>query len=110
MKFEKRIVDGKEHLFSKVEFDLGEIQEHKKLIVNGHRAVTVPMGIKTSMLIMKETIKNMVKQEEFEKYEEYLEEYCKLYLNDVIGVESYPIHYSDDGTLQGIKKDIEIKN
>lgn len=108
MAIEKRMVNGKEHLVAVVEFDLGEIKQHVEKFVNGHRAVTIPMGIQTSMLIMKETIKNMVKQEEYDKYEEYLEEYCRLFLNDVIGVESYPICYNDKGEIQGIKKDIEV--
>ena len=105
MAFEKRLVDGKEHLVAVIEFDLGEIKESKERIVNGHKAISVPMGIKTSMMIMKETIKNMVKQENYEAYEEYLDEYCRLYLNDVIGVESYPIQYKEDGSIEGLKKE-----
>jgi uncharacterized protein YqkB len=108
MAFEKKVINGKEHLIAVIEFDLGEIKEHKENFVNGHRAVSVPMGIKTSMMIMKETIKNMVKQEDYEKYEEYLEEYCRLFLNDMIGVESYPIQYNAEGKLVGLKKDAEL--
>jgi hypothetical protein len=109
MAIEKRIVNGKEHLVAVIEFDLGEIKQYKERIVNGHKAITIPMGIRTSMMIMKETIKNMVKQEDYEAYEQYLDEYCRLYLNDVIGVESYPIQYKEDGKLEGLKKEIEVK-
>lgn len=108
MSFKKKMVDGKEHLVATVEFDLGEIKQEKRETVNGHTAISMPVGVRTSMMIYKETIKNMIKQDDMEGFETYLEDYAKLYLNDVIGVESYPIRYDATGNIKGIKEEVTV--
>lgn len=110
MKFEKRVIDGKEHLFSKIEFDLGEIKSTEKREVNGMQAITIPIGIKFSMQILKESIKHAITNDDQDSYEKYLDEYSKLYLNNVIGVEQFPIQKDEKGNILGITKDAEISN
>jgi hypothetical protein len=107
-KFEKRIVDGKEHLFSKIEFDLGEIKSNEAREVNGMKAIILPVGVKFSMQIVKESIKHAIKYDDHENFEKFLDEYARLYLNDLIGVEQYPIQYDENKNIKGISKDSEI--
>jgi hypothetical protein len=102
--FEKRMIDGKEHMICKAEFNFGEIKQFRNKTVDGHRVVSMPMGIQTSMLIMKEAIRSAIKNDDYETFEERLEEYSRLYLNDVLGIESYPIQYNEEGKIEGIKR------
>jgi hypothetical protein len=109
MGYEKRLVNGKEHLFATIEFDLGEIQnEERKNLEDGTTVISMPMYIHSLKEMLKETLINNIVNEKFGKFEQNLKEYCNLYMNDVIGVESHPMRYDKDGKIVGLKEGIEI--
>jgi hypothetical protein len=108
MEFKRSIKDGKEHMSVVVEFDLGEIKDQVIKTELSNQSYTVGMGIKTSMMILKESIRTAILREDYENYDKYLEEYSRLYLNDAIGVIQYPIMKDENGEIVGIKKDAKV--
>lgn len=98
-------VDGKQVASLIVEFELGEVENDGK---NG-TSVTLPMNMAGmeryfKQLLFERTSEGKLTVEEFE---ELLAEYRKMWLNDLIGVKSYPITINN-GKIDGFKDDIEV--
>lgn len=91
--------DGKTLVYITKTFNIGELNEEERT----ENVYSVPIGIQFSKQLAFEQLKRDFKNgEDEDKIKENLEDYCKYWLLDVLGVKHFPIKENEDGTLDGI--------
>lgn len=97
--------DGTDSLVAVVRFNIGEIANGEKRVdANGNTYLTLGMVVKTMKSALLESLQN-----NFYLDMDILEEYCKLWLMDRIGVQQFPIRRKG-GMLLGLAEDAIIND
>jgi hypothetical protein len=86
-------------------FNVGEIYPHER---DGKRVVTMRMYCDGTMEALKASIQNTAREDMPEEFDTALEEYCRMWLMKVLGLEHYPLQYKEDGTISGFSGEYEI--
>jgi hypothetical protein len=105
-------VDGVETAIATIEFNLGEVYR-EKVVENedGSTSRTVCAGvhIEGTAEYLKELMKEGTKKDYLDQFDVRLEEYVKLRINQMLGVEKYPLQFNDKNELEGLKDDVEVE-
>jgi hypothetical protein len=98
-------VDGVEQAVVTVNFNVGEISDESKLDDN---VITVGMGVDGMERYLKQALFER-KGSDQESFNNLLEEYVKLNLLKMLGVQSTPIKRNKEGVIEGFDlKKIEL--
>lgn len=86
-------------------FNVGEIYPHDR---DGKKVMTMRMYCGGTMDMLKESIKNTARENMDSEFDGALEEYCRMWLMQHLGLEHYPLQYNEDGSISGFKDEYEL--
>lgn len=106
-KIELKKLPNDDHVITQ-EFNVGKIAPSDR---DDSKYMLVPMSVTSAMYMMSETMKRMDQENPAYEtnFESALEEYCKYWLLDKLGMVSYPLQYNAKGDIQGLKGEYAVE-
>lgn len=104
-----KTVDGVETATAIVEFDMGEVLREKVSEDGKSRTVSITANVDGMMGLFEQLMYEKAQDGNEEGFKEMLEQYSILRLNKVIGVESTPLCFDNEGKLKGLSESVEVE-
>lgn len=104
-KIELKLRDGERGMpegYISAEFSVGEIYPADKMVMR--------FGGQGTMVGLKESMKHKAREGQSKDFDNTLEEYCRMWLMEHLGVSQFPLKYKSDGSIDGLAGEYAIVN
>lgn len=102
-------VDGVEKATAVVNFDLGNVLREEVSEDGKTNNIVVGMYVDSTANYLRQLAYEKAESKDWEGFKSTLDEYTKLMIQSMIGVDHYPINYDKNGVLKGLKDDVEVE-
>jgi hypothetical protein len=102
-------VDGELQATATVQFSLGKVYQEQVSEDGKRHTIIAGMDIDGMERYYKQLLKEGTKKDYIEQFENRLEQYVMLRINQMIGIKQSPPQIDEDGKLKGIEDDVEVE-
>lgn len=100
--------DGQQTASTVASFDLGKVHQALDTKKEGKKTIVMRLECEHMMGLLKMSMNHAVQQNDSKGFDNALEEYCKMWMLDKLGLKTYPLQFSEDGAIDGFKGDYTI--